>query len=429
MLSLLLALGSVAEASSYQAAGAYAASVFSLAEASLLSYYRQDLYERYGIFALQTEEETLEMLAERYCKTSFLKDGNSDRMGILLEQTEVILAPFSLYRGELLKRNMAECMKRKLPLEILDWAGFQEGLRQLFGDAPEVESETDENTEELYCNRTLRNQTVKELLPSSRWEADRTGMDFKLPSNLDELIQNGKEEVLSTLYLLTYFNNHTTELTERTTFFCNEVEYILAGNSSDEANLQAVKAYLVLLRTGLNSLHIAEDPLKLEAAFGLAAAISGPGAIWTQAAVVAAWAAAEAICDVERLLEGKKVPFWKTAEDWILSIEGLTKMLQEGLEVPEQEDRTELQQERGMDYKAYLAMLLFLTGSEKKLTRAMDLMQLNLCGTSDKGFDFSRCYGGFRLTCSWRQNRHTLMPFGNRKRTYEQTVYYFPKTN
>jgi len=437
-LSLILALTAVTEASSYWAAGSYAASVFSLGEVSVLSCYQKELYERYGIFGFHSDKETLETMVKNYASASFREDRSADRMVISLDSVTLYPEEFSLCKGDTLKKNMAECMKRQIPLEVLDWLGFQDALAGVFAGKTEGTASKGEGSEgnqasggdgteeDPYGFRTLRNSSVIELLPSVRKPAEGAlSTEIKLPQNLDDLVSNSITEVLANLYVLSYFSNYTTELQERTTFFRNEAEYVIAGEYSDEANLREVQGYLTLLRTGLNALQIAEDPAKLEATMVLAAAISGPGAIWTQAAIVAGWAAAEALCDVSRLMQGKKVPIWKTEADWSLSIEGLRKWLVDGIE-PETGDNGTEDTGKGLSYAEYLAILLFLTGSNLKLTRVMDLIQINLCGSSDGSFDLSRCYSGFRISCIWRQRERAFLPLNNQVRRYENTVTYFP---
>lgn len=155
-----------------------------------------------------------------------------------------------------------------------------------------------------------------------------------------------------------------------------EVEYLLGGDPTDEANLSTAVHRLLAIREGLNLIHILSDSTKREEARQLAMAITGlagvtPLVLVTTFFVMSVWALGEAIMDVRGLLAGRKVPLWKTAEDWTLSTEGL-------LQMGSKKDAETGGREKGLSYLSWLKVLLFLDDIVLQEYRMMDVMQVNL---------------------------------------------------
>ena len=89
-------------------------------------------------------------------------------------------------------------------------------------------------------------------------------------------------------------------------------------------NLSGVAARLVAFREGLNLVHILSDAGKRQEARNLALTIVGgtgilPLVISGGIFIMAVWALGEALLDVRYLLEGKRVPVFKTdpTGNWI----------------------------------------------------------------------------------------------------------------
>lgn len=111
----------------------------------------------------------------------------------------------------------------------------------------------------------------------------------------------------------------------------------------------------------------------------------GPEAVITQAALIAAWAAMEAELDIKTLDEGGKVPVFKDPSSWKTDINGKVAAGKGEFE------------ERGYDYEGYLKILLTSLKKEVRLTRMMDLIQINLQGTYSEDFYIKDCYRGFKF--------------------------------
>lgn len=170
-----------------------------------------------------------------------------------------------------------------------------------------------------------------------------------------------------------------------------QLEYIIHGKDRDRDNLSNVAARLTALREGLNLVHILSDSGKRQEARSLALTIVGGTGILPLVSVVAffimaVWALAEALLDVRHLLEGKRVPVFKTASDWKLDLAGLLEMGKEGSLI----DREEGGNGKGIDYKGYMRILIFGSYDTDLVYRMMDVMQLVTAG-KQPGFSMENC--------------------------------------
>lgn len=175
---------------------------------------------------------------------------------------------------------------------------------------------------------------------------------------------------------------------ERNTFYGGEVEYILHGNPSEKANILMTRGQILLVRFGLNTLHVYTDPKKKELASGIAAGVAG---WWTGGAgipvlanlIMCGWGMGESIIDMKDLSEGKAVPVYKLPGDWRLDV---------GLEKGGAKTDSRLY----FSYRDYLRLFLLITGENKKLDRMEDLIQLNMDGNGE-GFKVSDCRTAVRI--------------------------------
>lgn len=152
-----------------------------------------------------------------------------------------------------------------------------------------------------------------------------------------------------------------------------ELEYIVAGKSSDRENLKSVIRQLLLLREGANYLYLQTDSVKREEALALATAIAAAVGIAPAAGVIAqgilaAWAYAESVLDVRTLLAGGKISYMKTAATWSSSLSNLGALADGSFRAKESA--------QGEDYEGYLQKLLYLKSAKTLNYRAMDLIEL-----------------------------------------------------
>lgn len=156
-----------------------------------------------------------------------------------------------------------------------------------------------------------------------------------------------------------------------------ELEYLLAGEENDEANLTSTVQRLLAVREGLNLLHIMSDSQKRAQARNVAMAITGiagisPLLLLTTFFVMSVWALGESLMDVRGLLAGKRVMLLKAASDWTMEIENLLTMGKEGTVGTGGG-------ERGFSYLTWLKLLLLREEIVTQEYRMMDMIQMNLC--------------------------------------------------
>ena len=172
-----------------------------------------------------------------------------------------------------------------------------------------------------------------------------------------------------------------------------QMEYLLTGGEDDRSNLADAVKQVLMVRSGLNLIHILSDSQKREEAKALALVITGalgltPLVEITSFFIMGVWALGESIVDVQTLLEGRKVPLLKSREDWALGVEQLLRMGQSrGSSVTSGGGK-------GLDYAGYLKLLLLLVPSGQKYYRMMDVMQMDI-RLEQGGFLMKRC--GYRV--------------------------------
>ena len=190
------------------------------------------------------------------------------------------------------------------------------------------------------------------------------------------ILRDTARKVAFNEYLLDYFRSYTSHEDKYGVRY--ELEYLLFGHLSDEENLRTALNRLMWIREGLNLVHIAGDSEKMEKTESLAEELmgwTGEAAVvlvpLTQVGLIIAWAYAESLIDVRNLLSDGRVPLLKDRDSWNTGLESLVKVFQ-GKFTGEKED------EKGLSYRDYVRLLLFLKNPEDLSYRSMDLIQLNL---------------------------------------------------
>lgn len=181
------------------------------------------------------------------------------------------------------------------------------------------------------------------------------------------------EHIVGTAYGLSCFSNAVTKQEGGGQALAYEVEYIIGGHDNDKENLQETLMRIALIRLPFNYAYLMGDEGKKDAALvaaGIISVITGTElAIEAeQEIILAVWALAETIADVNCLLEGGAVPLLKDAGTWQTTLTQVGDF-SVGLKA----------EETGLTYEAYLGILL-ATGGDWDLNyyRMLDLMELNI---------------------------------------------------
>ena len=199
----------------------------------------------------------------------------------------------------------------------------------------------------------------------------------------ESLLNLAANKALFTEYILEHLGNYRE--TKENSVLDYEAEYVLGGKKVDKDNLSSVIGKIVLIRSGLNLISLLQDGEKRTETYALASGIIGftgqPVLIKiVQLLIISAWSAAESLTDVKALLEGKKVPILKKADDWNLSLEGIKNFSEEMI--------TGKDCKHGLTYEDYLRVLLLMQNRKKQYFRTMDILQANMCANENENFRF-----------------------------------------
>ena len=220
----------------------------------------------------------------------------------------------------------------------------------------------------------------------------KPGFDFMHYSQAVHDLETGQEAgrlnitpegALSSLILDDYiqqqFKCYTdpAEKSEGRTVLDYEVEYILFGRLTDRENLESTVNTIFFIRLPLNLIYLYVDGGK-DGELGRAVAALADTALPVAGELIRlllmlCWASCESVVDCYALLHGKKVPIFKDAGTWNLSLDQIAE-LTGGEGGPGSFVRDG---RRGLNYSRYLLMLLIARGTEKKMVRMSQLMEKN----------------------------------------------------
>ncbi len=176
-----------------------------------------------------------------------------------------------------------------------------------------------------------------------------------------------------------------------------QIEYLVAGKDVDWENLEAVAKRLLCWREVANVIYILSDSTKVAEAKAMAGALAAvlmcPALLEPVAyTILFAWAYVESLQDVKTLLSGGRVPIIKTAADWKTGINSLTNV--RGSLVADEGGR-------GLNYREYLQLMLFLQNPEKRTFCAMDVMEMDIRRTpGNAGFRLDACFDTYQAKLS-----------------------------
>ena len=161
-----------------------------------------------------------------------------------------------------------------------------------------------------------------------------------------------------------------------------EVEYVLAGKTSDRENLRAVVKRLLGVRFALDlGLLLTDAERKFQAdelAFAVAGWTLNPAIVTLVTDVIlAVWSAGESINDVKMLLAGGKVPLIKRRDEWRTDLFALG-------------DADDTPGSRGLGYEDYLRALLLVRDRGEVTYRVMDVIQRRVRET-EPAFRMKNC--------------------------------------
>ena len=274
------------------------------------------------------------------------------------------------------------------------------------------------------------NSMLSELLPSLWFEvgANKEGTDMEditkgaddkgggeLLSEADEgsglsdiadIIEEGFEtlgnKLLSSMYMRNHFKSFKNRSVEGDTVLDYELEYILSGFETDQANLSAAATKIMLLRLAICTVYtLTQKDLKAQAQV-LATSIMGftglPFLITiVKYLILFLWAAAQAVIETAAIMRGKKVSVIPNSESFCLTLAELPLF---ATLVDEKADHFK-ESKLYLDYDDYLFVMLLMQGGKTQAARAMDLMQENIRYKYNEDFLMSNAVTSFTCTASF----------------------------
>jgi hypothetical protein len=166
-----------------------------------------------------------------------------------------------------------------------------------------------------------------------------------------------------------------------------QIEYLIAGKTSDLENLRSVANRLCLLREAANAAYIFTDETKCEEAELLAtvnAALVQVPEIESllKESILLGWAYAESLYDVKTIFSGGKIPLMKDQSTWHYSLQGMLSSDNDNL----------YGSSDGLSYTDYLRIFMFLTGEDTLTKRAMNMVEADIRQTDgNEAFRLDAC--------------------------------------
>jgi hypothetical protein len=341
-------------------------SVALLSGRSLLTEFDLNLKKEYGLFAFRGDNGLLESRMDYYL-TPYFQDNTYYRLG----ETDIDTTGYRLSNPLVFQDSVTEYM-------------LYAASKDLVNLVVEQDNDAGSQAEEIPMypvGRVLRNRQMIESLPSYLL-GEEPGLLGTVKAGLADwktVFQNTSKNFLVNQYIMMHFKNAQAYIPGRNTFFNYEAEYILKGNYEDQKNKTYFRGDLLLLRNAINLATIYTYPQMSEQVLVAASIISpGPASLLTQILIAEAWALAEAENDVRLLEHGKEVPIQKTLDTWAIDIQSIIDGTDSGY--------IDTKATNGLDYQGYLQIFLFFENKNVKLTRMMDLIQINIQGNYDQTF-------------------------------------------
>lgn len=414
---------------------------------SVLAEYHRELLEQYDLLFVDTSyggrapsianaEEHLRNYIQKNLKVQ-KKEGFSFGKDFLeMQVSDVKITEYSLAadeEGGVLKRQAADYMS-DYPVEKL-LGELTQHLAQ--SDQYQLETRNTDAEREEYQARIEEIELPKEEIEDGVWEeipldnpadaanatrsmgvlnlvVEDIGSISTVKTNLGEYISNRRpqkgtgickeavdvsgapNEILFLAYLSDKCGYYGKE--KEASLMRYQIEYMIAGRDTDWQNLEQVCKRLLHWREAANVCYILSDSEKRAEAEAMALALTAVAlcpelAEPVKYTILFAWAYVESLRDVKILLEGGKVPIYKTAADWNTGIDSI-KNVKGSLSGAEKNGR-------GLTYKQYLDMMLFLTNAHDRTFRAMDLMEMDIRKTpGNSAFQIDGCFDAYRAEIS-----------------------------
>ncbi len=379
---------------------------------AILSEYDQPLLQDYGIMAYFGNDSEVSDKLEYYFDYAA-----ADRLDIDIGGANADLTGYELGDPD----NFLDAIQKGLTGKVIGDVISGGGRKQ----RNEVLGKDDIGNDEAGgassgSGRAIKNKVVLSTLPSggmsSSFSIDGLVNKAKALGSSDGISSAVAASGSEVLFMGKYFDNAVTYASEKESFFRNEWEYIIKGDSDDDENLRKVKRDLFLMRNALNLVSLYKDPEKVKLIIEVAETITpGPLGLLTQLLIAEAWAALETEQDMKNLLDNKRVPILKSADEWqiglgaVLDSDDVMEQLDEDSKELLNENRGEINAlggisdrisdlKNGLNYDEHLMIMIMAMDERVRLLRIMDIVQINMKYRYYRDFNMMEYYVGTRFT-------------------------------
>lgn len=249
-----------------------------------------------------------------------------------------------------------------------------------------VPEDMDVNDKEVELDQVPSSDAVS---PTEAFQIDNDFADMDILRGDIGEFDSWKESLISggagVIYAAHVFNCATDKVQEETVFDF-ELEYIICGKESDQANLKGVVNRIMAIRFPVNFAYLVTDGVKMAEV----ASLSAPLAVLSplpepviRYLIAGCWSYVEAIADVRSLLKGESMDFLKTSYNWKTDLNDFEGTI----------EGNSITSESGLDYKDYLLILLALD-MDSSYYRMLDIIELNTRQYYES-FDMNNAVVGF----------------------------------
>ena len=213
-----------------------------------------------------------------------------------------------------------------------------------------------------------------------------SGRSLNKGTGLKDSDSSGADELLIDEYFYEKCSRYGKEMDKALLKY--QLEYLAFGQDSDYGNLEKSAQCIFLWREASNLMYLLGCPSKVQQAAAIASALSAVALAPElmepiKYSILLAWSFAESISDLNILFEGGRVPLIKSDSTWKLGIMEMFNF------------RGHLGQGdcgEGLEYKDYLRIKLLMTPMSEKISRMMDVIEMDVRETNgNSGFMLDYC--------------------------------------
>lgn len=228
----------------------------------------------------------------------------------------------------------------------------------------------------------------------------------------DSTIDAVAEDILFNEYIQEKFTDYCNSRDDRPLKY--EIEYIIGGRLRDRDNIDIVIRELLMIREGLNLIHLIGSQEKRNEAHAMAMTCVGFTGLYAavkalEYTILAGWALAEAVIDVRTLMNGGTVPVFKTDSDWRIDLKNIVNVLQNPYEAAASPNEQSI---NDFAYTDYLKIILYTQDRKEQALRVMDLIEADIQNRYSARFYLNNCIYGMEMQTDYRLKPLLCQPAG-----------------